>query len=113
MASNFIAYRLYAPVASDDCETATQTYPNASPEGKRCAWPTITQRSAILSYCATGSAIRVFSHSPPSFCQIALMPTGPIRSLPVLSNTASDELTTCTYCVLPAAPVGSGAALLS
>ena len=52
----------------------------------------------------------MFEHSPvsPAPDQIVLMLDGPARDAPVLLKTSNCELTICTYCVGPTAPVVSG-----
>src|SRR5512147_2130313 len=72
------------------------------------------QRFASWSYWTIGSPSLFVEQSPPNPDQIVLPAAGPYSTLPVvLSKTANDRLTHCTYCVRPASPTVSGGATLT
>ncbi len=55
-----------------------------------------------------GSPSLVVAHAPGSVANNALNVAGAVSGLPALSHTRNAELTACTYCVGPTAPVVSG-----
>src|SRR5436309_577622 len=72
-----------------------------------------TQRCAALSYCTIGSPSSVLPQGR-SKPQSVFPSAGSYSTVPsALLKTANAVFTHCTYCVSPAAPLGSGGAELT